>query len=57
MNSCNVEKNKRSLKTSLPVDLVSTTPRTTETIIQAPTTTAVETPTKTFIAVDHLQHK
>jgi len=52
-----LEKNKRSLKISLPVDLVSTTARTTETMMQAPTATAVETPTKTFLAVDHLQHK
>ncbi len=52
-----LEKNKRSLKTSLPVDLVSTTARTTETMIQPPTTTAVETPTKIFVAVGHLQHK
>jgi len=52
-----LEKNKRSLKTSLRVDLVSTTARTTETMIQAPTATAIETPTKIFFAVDHLQHK
>jgi len=52
-----LEKNQRSLKTSLPVDLVSRTPRTTATMIQALATTAAETPTKIFFAIGHLQHK
>jgi len=51
------EKNQRTLKTSLPVDLVSRTARTTETMMQEPTTTAVETPTKIVFAVSDLEHK
>jgi hypothetical protein len=49
--------NQECMRNNLHAILVSTTARTTATMIRAASTTAAETPTRIFFVVDHLQYQ